>query len=316
VAIRHEVCKFGADDFLEATWTLPREALEPLSEHIEVTDDDSVYGDGGITEAIAAIVQPWVSEPIDYASGQWFVSSRGYPDRSPRRAELLAVLYVLTLMISGAVTIVRALIDPLAGPTEAGERNPSALRPGCMGRMRKFATAVVALFLAAALGACGNGEGQAVQATAPAAAAPLAPSAAVRPAGSGAHLAKLAARRGTLTPIDPETARLKITGEQALRVATGPSFAAAAEDRSIEESLDRATVPAALAGPDAHAAGWIENRNVWVVYFGDGVDIPVSGTPDFHIPGKTAVPVPMTYRAELYSLIDATGGELLESGSL
>jgi hypothetical protein len=40
-------------------------------------DDDDVWivGEWPLTEELAAAVQPWVDQPIDVASGNWFVSA-------------------------------------------------------------------------------------------------------------------------------------------------------------------------------------------------------------------------------------------------
>lgn len=67
--------KFGTDDFLERSWELPSEVVEPLRQHVDVADDGWIINEWPMTEQIAAIVQPWVTERIDVASGAWFVGS-------------------------------------------------------------------------------------------------------------------------------------------------------------------------------------------------------------------------------------------------
>ncbi|MEV4390345.1 hypothetical protein AB0J68_32340 [Micromonospora sp. NPDC049580] len=71
--------KFGMDDLLERAWDLPSEVIEPLRAHVEVTPDGCVVDVWLMTAEIAAIVQPWVDEPIDVESGSWFVSSAQVP---------------------------------------------------------------------------------------------------------------------------------------------------------------------------------------------------------------------------------------------
>ncbi|MEH0929797.1 hypothetical protein [Micromonospora sp. CPCC 205558] len=67
--------KFGVDDFLERSWDLPSEVIEPLRAHVEVTPDGWVMDVWPMTAQLAVIVQPWVDEPIDVGSGSWFVRS-------------------------------------------------------------------------------------------------------------------------------------------------------------------------------------------------------------------------------------------------
>ncbi|MET8093242.1 hypothetical protein [Micromonospora sp. NPDC005220] len=67
--------KFGVEDFLERSWDLPSEVIEPLRAHVEVTPDGWVVEVWPMTGQLAVIVQPWVDEPIDVESGSWFVSS-------------------------------------------------------------------------------------------------------------------------------------------------------------------------------------------------------------------------------------------------
>ncbi|MEV4601309.1 hypothetical protein AB0K15_28395 [Amycolatopsis sp. NPDC049253] len=67
--------KFGADEFLEREWTLPAEVVEPLRGQVDMTPEGWIMNEWPMTAAIAAIVQPWVGEPIDVESGSWFVAS-------------------------------------------------------------------------------------------------------------------------------------------------------------------------------------------------------------------------------------------------
>ncbi|MEU1646426.1 hypothetical protein OG423_29305 [Micromonospora zamorensis] len=75
------VQKFGMDDFLERSWELPSEVIEPLREHVNVGDDGWIIDAWPMTEQIAAIVQPWVTEEFDVASGAWFVESWSGPEQ-------------------------------------------------------------------------------------------------------------------------------------------------------------------------------------------------------------------------------------------
>ncbi|MEU5564808.1 hypothetical protein [Micromonospora musae] len=75
MVVLNTVEKFGADDFLERSWDLPSEVIEPLRAQVEVTPDGWVVDVWPMTAQLAAIVQPWVDEPIDVDSGSWFVSS-------------------------------------------------------------------------------------------------------------------------------------------------------------------------------------------------------------------------------------------------
>ena len=52
-----------------------QEVIEPLRAHVEMTPDGWVVDVWPMTAQLAAIVQPWVDEPIDVESGSWFVSS-------------------------------------------------------------------------------------------------------------------------------------------------------------------------------------------------------------------------------------------------
>ena len=68
--------KFGSDGFLERSWDLPSEVIEPLRMHVEVTPDGWIVNVWPMTAQLAAIVQPWVDEPIDVESmGSWSISS-------------------------------------------------------------------------------------------------------------------------------------------------------------------------------------------------------------------------------------------------
>ncbi|RKN23989.1 hypothetical protein D7147_02960 [Micromonospora musae] len=75
------VQKFGADDFLERSWELPSEMIEPLREHVNVGEDGWIIDAWPMTKQIAAIVQPRVTEHIDVASGAWFVESWCGPEQ-------------------------------------------------------------------------------------------------------------------------------------------------------------------------------------------------------------------------------------------
>ncbi|MFI7431604.1 hypothetical protein ACIBPB_31955 [Micromonospora sp. NPDC049836] len=68
--------KFGADGFLERSWGLPSDVVGPLRAHVDVTPEGWVMDMWPMTAEIAAIVQPWVDEPIVVGSDTWFVSSR------------------------------------------------------------------------------------------------------------------------------------------------------------------------------------------------------------------------------------------------
>jgi hypothetical protein len=81
VDVVNVVQKFGTDDFLERSWELPPEVMEPLREHVNVADGGWIINEWPITEQIAAIVQPWVTEHMDVASGTWFVGSWYNPDQ-------------------------------------------------------------------------------------------------------------------------------------------------------------------------------------------------------------------------------------------
>ncbi|MFG3558529.1 hypothetical protein ACGGAQ_29550 [Micromonospora sp. NPDC047557] len=75
MVVVNTVEKFGVDDFLERSWDLPSEVIEPLRALVEVTPDGWVVDVWPMTGQLAVIVQPWVDEPIDVESGSWFVSS-------------------------------------------------------------------------------------------------------------------------------------------------------------------------------------------------------------------------------------------------
>lgn len=72
--------EFGADDALERSWALPSEIIEPLRVHVEVTPDGWVVDMWPVTAQLAAIVQPWIDEPIDVESDSWFISSAEVAD--------------------------------------------------------------------------------------------------------------------------------------------------------------------------------------------------------------------------------------------
>ncbi|SFN45889.1 MULTISPECIES: hypothetical protein [Actinomadura] len=72
--------KFGSDGNLERTWVLPRAVDEPLRPHVMMSDDGNIMMGWVVTEEIAPILQPWVDEPIDLASGEWHISCDGYWD--------------------------------------------------------------------------------------------------------------------------------------------------------------------------------------------------------------------------------------------
>lgn len=67
--------KFGADSTLERSWRLPPDVVEPLRQHVTVTPEGWVLDMWRVTPEIAAIVQPWVDEPINASSGAWLISS-------------------------------------------------------------------------------------------------------------------------------------------------------------------------------------------------------------------------------------------------
>ncbi|MFG2053005.1 hypothetical protein ACGFI9_03155 [Micromonospora sp. NPDC048930] len=81
MSVVNVVQKFGTDDVLESSWELPPELVEPLRKHVNVGDDGWIIDEWRMTEQIAAIVQPWVSEHIDVGSGAWFVGSWYHPDQ-------------------------------------------------------------------------------------------------------------------------------------------------------------------------------------------------------------------------------------------
>ncbi|MEU7923780.1 hypothetical protein [Micromonospora sp. NPDC049107] len=67
--------KFGADDLLERAWDLPTAVSESLRPLVQMTPEGWVVDAWPMTAQLAAIVQPWVDEPVDVESGCWFVSS-------------------------------------------------------------------------------------------------------------------------------------------------------------------------------------------------------------------------------------------------
>ncbi|MGH3749852.1 MAG: hypothetical protein ACRDT8_20910 [Micromonosporaceae bacterium] len=71
--------KFGEDDFLERTWELPPALTPPLRDLVDVSDDGWIMDEWAVTDEIAAIVQPYLDEPIDVESGRWCVSSEQRP---------------------------------------------------------------------------------------------------------------------------------------------------------------------------------------------------------------------------------------------
>ncbi|MFF4893551.1 hypothetical protein [Micromonospora chersina] len=75
MVVANMVEKFGADGFLERSWDLPSDVVGPLRAHVDVTPEGWVVDMWPMTAEIAAIVQPWVDEPIVVGSDTWFVSS-------------------------------------------------------------------------------------------------------------------------------------------------------------------------------------------------------------------------------------------------
>ncbi|SCE99390.1 hypothetical protein GA0070607_4113 [Micromonospora coriariae] len=78
VALVHAVnvvSKFGDDGYLEGSWVLPLEVIEPLRSHVRMTSEGWIVDEWAITDATAAIVQPWVDQAIDVASDAWWVGS-------------------------------------------------------------------------------------------------------------------------------------------------------------------------------------------------------------------------------------------------
>lgn len=71
--------KFGEDGFLERSWVLPPDVVTPLRVHIEMTEEGWIVGEWPVTLEIAAIVQPYVEEPIGVASGAWHIGSEQVP---------------------------------------------------------------------------------------------------------------------------------------------------------------------------------------------------------------------------------------------
>ncbi len=72
--------KFGADGFLERSWVLPPDVVVPLRAHVGMTEEGWIMDEWPVTAEIAAIVQPWVDETIDVASGAWNIGSEQAPD--------------------------------------------------------------------------------------------------------------------------------------------------------------------------------------------------------------------------------------------
>jgi len=54
---------------------MPTNVIEHLRALVEMTPEGWVIDEWVITKQVAAIVQPWVDEPIDFASGAWLVGS-------------------------------------------------------------------------------------------------------------------------------------------------------------------------------------------------------------------------------------------------
>jgi len=74
--VANVVEEFGEDGFLRRQWVLPPTAVASLRPHVEMDDDEVwIVGEWPLTEELAAVVQPWVDQPIDVASGNWFVSA-------------------------------------------------------------------------------------------------------------------------------------------------------------------------------------------------------------------------------------------------
>ncbi|MGC5311376.1 hypothetical protein [Micromonospora zamorensis] len=71
--------KFGPDGVLERSWVLPPEVIEPLRAQVEVTLEGWIVDAWPMAAPLAAIVQPWVDEPVDVESGSWFVGSAQFP---------------------------------------------------------------------------------------------------------------------------------------------------------------------------------------------------------------------------------------------
>jgi hypothetical protein len=69
------VSKFGADSYLERSWTLPPEVNALLREHVRMTPEGWVMDEWPVTTEIATAVQPWVDEPIDVSAGAWSIGS-------------------------------------------------------------------------------------------------------------------------------------------------------------------------------------------------------------------------------------------------
>ncbi|MCZ7435308.1 hypothetical protein O7598_02780 [Micromonospora sp. WMMC241] len=75
MSVTNIVEKFGTDGYLDRSWDLPAEVIEPLRAHVEVTPAGWVVNAWPMTAQLASIVQPWIDEPIDVLSSDWFVSS-------------------------------------------------------------------------------------------------------------------------------------------------------------------------------------------------------------------------------------------------
>ncbi len=68
--------KFGLDEHLEQSWTVPADVVAgPLRDYVRLAADGAIVDSWPMTDEIAAIVQAFVSEDIDVRSGNWFVES-------------------------------------------------------------------------------------------------------------------------------------------------------------------------------------------------------------------------------------------------
>lgn len=71
--------KFGPGSLLEKRWVMPAEVIGPLRAHVRMTPEGWVVDLWPVTAEIAAIVQPWVDEPIDPGSDAWLIGSEQAP---------------------------------------------------------------------------------------------------------------------------------------------------------------------------------------------------------------------------------------------
>jgi hypothetical protein len=67
--------KVGPDGFVEKSWVMPSDIVKPLRAHVRMTPDGWVMDLWPVTEEIAAIVQPWVDEPIGPDLDAWIIGS-------------------------------------------------------------------------------------------------------------------------------------------------------------------------------------------------------------------------------------------------